>query len=310
MSEQSKGKVAVLLGGNSAERAVSLRSGEAVAKALEDNHLEVLRFDPAERAVTELLSENVQRVIIMLHGRGGEDGAIQGALQTLGLSYSGSGVLGSALAMDKIRSKRIFEAEGLPTAPYFVVTADSLSSFDAEQVMASLQGEIMVKPALEGSSIGMSRVRSAQQLVAAIEKALEFDSQVLIEQYVTGKEYTVTVLDGKALPSIRMETPRSFYDYEAKYHTDTTLYHCPSGLSDAQEQELADIALKAFRAVDASGWGRVDIMCDELGNYFILEVNTVPGMTEKSLVPMAAKQAGMSFTQLVMAIVETCECRR
>ncbi|MCC2605390.1 D-alanine--D-alanine ligase [Planctobacterium marinum] len=304
------GKVAVLLGGNSAERAVSLRSGEAVARALEESGVEVLRFDPSERPVTDLLTEKVQRVVIMLHGRGGEDGAIQGALQTLGLPYSGSGVLGSALAMDKIRSKRIFEAQGLPTAPYCVVTAEQLQHFDAEQIMTNLNHEIMVKPALEGSSIGMSRVQSADQLQSAIEKALEFDTEVLVEQFVKGLEYTVSVLADEALPSIRMETPRSFYDYEAKYHTDTTSYHCPSGLSEQDEQDIANIALAAFKAVGASGWGRVDIMRDMQGNYYILEVNTVPGMTEKSLVPMAAKQAGMSFSDLVLAVAETCECRR
>lgn len=304
------GKVAVLLGGNSAERAVSLRSGEAVARALEESGVTVLRFDPAERSVTELLTEKVDRVIIMLHGRGGEDGAIQGALQTLGLPYSGSGVLGSALAMDKIRSKRIFEAEGLPTAPYRVVTEAHLQNFDAHKIMAELNHEIMVKPALEGSSIGMSRVQSADQLQSAIEKALEFDTEVLVEQFVTGQEYTVSVLADEALPSIRMETPRSFYDYEAKYHTDTTSYHCPSGLSEQDEKDIAQIALAAFKAVGAGGWGRVDIMRDLQGNYYILEVNTVPGMTEKSLVPMAAKQAGLSFAELVLAVAQTCECRR
>lgn len=303
-------KIAVLFGGDSAEREVSLRSGEAVAKALEELGHQVLRFDPSKQSLTALITENVERVVIMLHGRGGEDGAIQGALQTLGLAYSGSGVMGSALAMDKIRSKRIFQAEGLPTAPYYVATAESLKDFDAQAIMHALNNEIMVKPALEGSSIGMSRVQSAPQLEAAIETALQFDHEVLIEQYVTGKEYTVSILGDKALPSIRMETPHSFYDYEAKYHTNTTQYHCPSGLSAEQEQDLADIACRAFKAVGASGWGRVDVMCDQQGNYFILEVNTVPGMTEKSLVPMAAKQAGMSFSDLVVAIAKTCECRR
>ncbi|BDX05594.1 D-alanine--D-alanine ligase [Planctobacterium marinum] len=303
-------KIAVLLGGDSAEREVSLRSGEAVANALEEHGLQVLRIDPAERSIAELISENIERVIIMLHGRGGEDGAIQGALQTLGIAYSGSGVLGSALAMDKIRSKRIFQSEGLPTAPYYVATEASLEAFDAQAVMSQLNNEIMVKPALEGSSIGMSRVKSAEELQAAITKALQFDREVLVEQYVTGKEYTVSILADKALPSIRMETPHSFYDYEAKYHTNTTQYHCPSGLTAEEEQHLADIAIRAFKAVGASGWGRVDVMRDQQGNFFILEVNTVPGMTEKSLVPMAAKQAGMSFTDLVLAIAKTCECRR
>ena len=303
-------KIAVLFGGDSAEREVSLRSGEAVADALEGHGLPVLRFDPAERSIVELISEKIERVVIMLHGRGGEDGAIQGALQTLGIAYSGSGVMGSALAMDKIRSKRIFQAEGLPTAPYYVATESSLEGFDADSVMSQLNNEIMVKPALEGSSIGMSRVQSAKELEAAISKALQFDSEVLVEQYVTGQEYTVSILGDKALPSIRMETPHSFYDYDAKYHTNTTQYHCPSGLCEDEERELATIAMRAFKAVGASGWGRVDVMRDQQGNFFILEVNTVPGMTEKSLVPMAAKQAGMSFTDLVLAIAETSECRR
>lgn len=310
MSSESFGKVAVLFGGSSAERAISIKSGEAVSKALRNVGLDVLDFDPSDSTLNELKNLEVDRVLIMLHGRGGEDGSIQGALQFLGLPYTGSGVLGSALAMDKIRSKGIFKSVGLPTAKYEVVSQADLPKLDVEALMADFEQQIMVKPSHEGSSIGMTRVKEADQLKAAIETALEFDSEVLLEKFITGKEFTVSVLNGEALPSIQMETPRSFYDYEAKYHTSTTRYHCPSGLDKETEDRLAEISLKAFSAVGASGWGRVDLMQDENGDFFILEVNTVPGMTEKSLVPMAAKVAGISFEELVLAVLKSSEIRR
>ena len=298
----------MLFGGDSAEREVSLRSGEAVSTALEQAGLDVTRFDPAAQGLSELAKDTT--ALIMLHGRGGEDGTIQGALQYLNIPYTGSGVLGSALAMDKVRSKALFVSADLPTAKFKVVTANNLSDLDAEATMNALQGEVMVKPAQEGSSIGMTRVSEADALIEAVETALRYDEQVLLEQYITGREFTVSVLNGKALPAVRMETPRHFYDYEAKYHTDTTQYYCPAGLPAEDEKALAEIALSAFDLVGASGWGRVDVMQDKQGRFYILEVNTVPGMTEKSLVPMAAKAAGLNFTDLVLGILQSSEVKR
>ncbi|XOV81065.1 MAG: D-alanine--D-alanine ligase [Aestuariibacter sp.] len=297
--------IVVLYGGDSAEREVSLRSGKAVLEALQNLGLNATGFDPAERSVTELASMNVAKVLIMLHGRGGEDGAIQGALQTMGLAYTGSDVLGSALAMDKIRSKQIFESLQLPTADYRVIHRDDFRDIDAAAVMTELGGTVMVKPSLEGSSIGMTKVLSASELGDALVNAFKYDDSILIERFVEGQEFTVSIVANKVLPSIRMQTPRTFYDYQAKYQSDTTEYFCPSGLSDTEEQELGKLSLSAFQAVGASGWGRVDLMRDEDGHFYLLEVNTVPGMTEKSLVPMAAKQAGMRFEDLVRAILET-----
>lgn len=297
--------IVVLFGGSSAEREVSLRSGNAVLQALQNLGLEAVGFDPAERSITELANMNVAKVIIMLHGRGGEDGSIQGALETLGIPYTGSDVLGSALAMDKIRSKQIFESLGLPTAKYKVLHRDQLKNIDAVSVLTELGGKVMVKPSLEGSSIGMAKVADAEQLGEALVNAFKYDDSILIEQYIEGKEYTVSIVANAVLPSIRMQTPRTFYDYQAKYQANTTEYFCPSGLSEQDESELASLALAAFKAVGAKGWGRVDLMRDGDGQFYLLEVNTVPGMTEKSLVPMAAKQAGMSFDALVRRILET-----
>lgn len=306
MVDHSQDKVVVLFGGESAERQVSLRSGKAVLNALVRQGINACAFDPAQNSLAQLVTENVTKAVIMLHGRGGEDGAIQGALQSLRIPYSGSGVLGSALAMDKVRSKQVFQALSLPTANYKAVHKADIATLDLAAVMAEFNDHIMVKPSLEGSSIGMTRVTSVAALSEALQVAREYDSTLLLEQYIVGKEYTVAILGDEALPTIRMETPRTFYDYEAKYHTDSTVYHCPAGLSDAEEKKVAQLALKAFRAVGASGWGRVDLMCDEAGNYYLLEVNTVPGMTEKSLVPMAAKAAGMSFDDLSLQILESC----
>ena len=304
---QKYGKVAVMFGGSSAEREVSLRSGKAVLQGLLDAGIDAHGFDPAEQALTQLLSQQFARVVIMLHGRGGEDGSLQGALQQLGLAYSGSGVLGSALAMDKIRSKQIWQSLGLSTAKYEIADKRSFDARSCPAIMARLGNEVMVKPAQEGSSIGMARVSTALQLETAIQDAFSYDNNVLLEQFIQGSEYTVSILQGVTLPSIRMSTPRTFYDYEAKYQSDTTQYFCPSGLSDEQEQQLAQLALEAFDAVAGSGWGRVDMMCDSRGQFYLLEANTVPGMTVKSLVPMAAKQAGMSFAELSLAILASTE---
>ncbi len=304
-SAQELGRVAVMFGGDSAERAVSLKSGEAVLNALLRKGVDAFGFDPAERPLTDLLDENVSRVLVMLHGRGGEDGSMQGALQQLKIPYTGSSVLGSALAMDKIHSKQIWECLKLPTAKYQIADKSDFEAGSCGAIMHELGNEVMVKPAREGSSIGMARVTSAKQLNTAIQDAFKYDNQVLLEQYIDGPEFTVSVVQGVALPSIRMSTPHTFYDYAAKYQDDTTQYFCPSGLSEEKEAELAALSIRAFRALSGSGWGRVDVMQDVNGDFYLLESNTVPGMTEKSLVPKAAKTAGISFDDLVMAILAT-----
>jgi D-alanine-D-alanine ligase len=298
------GKVAVMFGGNSAEREVSLRSGAAVLKALQDAGVNAFAFDPQTQSLAELAATAAQRVFIVLHGRGGEDGSMQGALQQLGLPYTGSGVLGSALAMDKIRCKWLFQAQQLPTAPFAVVHNNDT---DFAGLLASLGGKVMVKPANEGSSIGMSAASTAAELEQAIRAALKYDSEILVERWINGREFTVALLNGQVLPVVEMRTPRAFYDYEAKYQANSTEYLCPAPLSAEQTAAMQDTALKAFNAVGASGWGRVDIMLDQSGQHYLLEVNTVPGMTEKSLVPMAAKAAGLSFQQLVLAILNQTE---
>lgn len=301
------GKVAVMFGGSSAEREVSLKSGQAVLDALKTAGVDAHGFDPADRPLTQLVEQGFERVLIMLHGRGGEDGSLQGALQQLGIAYSGSGVLGSALSMDKIRTKWIWQAQGLPTAEYQVVDKSSFDAGSGADIIAALGGTVMVKPAREGSSIGMAKVTTADELSVAVQEAFKYDNQVLLEQYIQGEEYTVSLLGERVLPSIRMHTPRTFYDYEAKYQASTTQYHCPSGLTPETEQQLADLAIQAFAAVNGCGWGRVDFMRDQHGRFYLLEVNTVPGMTKKSLVPMAARVAGLSFEQLALEILSTTD---
>ena len=310
LSTEHYGKVAVMLGGRSAEREVSLNSGRAVLEGLLAMGVDAHPFDPAEQALTQLLGQNFKRVVIMLHGRGGEDGSLQGALQQLNIAYSGSGVLGSALCMDKIRSKQIWQSLDLPTAGFEIADKRGFDAGMCGAIMARLGSELMVKPAQEGSSIGMARVTSALQLETAIQYAFKYDNKVLVEQFIHGTEYTVSILDGKALPSISMSTPRVFYDYAAKYESDSTEYFCPSGLSDQAERQLAALALEAFDALDGSGWGRVDFMQDSQGQFFLLEANTVPGMTKKSLVPMAAKQMGMSFAELSMRVLATTDMQK
>ncbi|GGW55301.1 D-alanine--D-alanine ligase [Alishewanella tabrizica] len=291
------GKVAVLLGGHSAEREVSLRSGKAVLNALQEAGVDAFAFDPKEQALSSLQADHA---FIVLHGRGGEDGTMQGALQLLGLPYTGSGVLGSALAMDKIRCKWLFQAQGLPTAPFLVARPED-THYAA--MLAQLGGKVMVKPANEGSSIGMSAAATADELASAIAVAHQYDDEVLLERWINGREFTIAVLNDDVLPIVEMRTPRAFYDYEAKYQANSTEYLCPAPLTAELTQAMQATALAAFKAVGASGWGRVDLMLDEQGQHYLLEVNTVPGMTEKSLVPMAAKAAGYSFQQLVLAIL-------
>ena len=303
MTALSNKKIAVLYGGDSAERQVSLHSGEAVCNGLIKAGFNAFLFDTKDQPLHRLVEQNVEAVFIALHGRGGEDGCIQGALEYMGIPYTGSGVLGSALSMDKIRSKQIWQTLGLPTAQFSIVEKQSFSRELAEQVLASLGGKVMVKPAHEGSSIGMAMADSIESLTTALTTAFDFDDQVLVEAWIDGPEYTVAILADRALPAIHMETPRSFYDYEAKYQAKTTLYHCPCGLEPAQEEQLKQLALSAFNATGASGWGRVDVMRTSQGQWQLLEVNTVPGMTETSLVPKAANVAGYSFSQLVSEIL-------
>jgi D-alanine-D-alanine ligase len=307
---QDYGKVAIMFGGSSAEREVSLNSGQAVLNALLEAGVDAHKFDPKEQDITELKQQKFDRVVIMLHGRGGEDGSMQGALQQMQIPYSGSRVLGSALAMDKIRSKQIWQSLGLPTANYKIAVKSRFDAGSCEAIMAELGGKVMVKPSLEGSSIGMSKVTDAKQLESAIEDAFIYDDNVLLERFIQGPEYTVSILDGCALPSIRMSTPRDFYDYAAKYQVDSTEYYCPSGLNTTDEKHICEIAIEAFNAVSGSGWGRIDFMQDKQGQFYLLEANTVPGMTEKSLVPMAAKQAGMSFAELSLAVLATTEASK
>lgn len=298
-------KIVVLYGGDSAEREISLQSGEAIATGLKAANYDVSLIDTKGFDITELKSMSVDMVFIALHGRGGEDGKLQGALDSMSIPYTGSGVLGSALSMDKVRSKQVMVAKGIPTAPFAVAESTSYGQQDATTMIEQLGGKVMVKPANEGSSIGMAMANDAEELHIALQNAFKFDEEVLVEGWIDGPEYTVSMLAGEALPSIRMETPREFYDYEAKYQSTTTEYHCPSGLSEEDEQILQKIAVRAFKATGAAIWGRVDVMRRNNGEWQVLEVNTVPGMTETSLVPKAARARGIDFSQLVTIVLET-----
>lgn len=298
-------KIVVLYGGDSAEREISLQSGEAIATGLKAANYDVSLIDTKEFDITALKSMSVDMVFIALHGRGGEDGKLQGALDSMSIPYTGSGVLGSALSMDKVRSKQVMVAKGIPTAPFTVAESTSYGQQDATTMIEQLGGKVMVKPANEGSSIGMAMANDAEELHIALLNAFKFDEEVLVEGWIEGPEYTVSMLAGEALPSIRMETPREFYDYEAKYQSTTTEYHCPSGLSEKDEQTLQKIAVRAFKATGAAIWGRVDVMRRNNGEWQVLEVNTVPGMTETSLVPKAARARGIDFSQLVTIVLET-----
>ena len=295
------GRVAVLFGGDSTEREISLLSGNAVLAALKRGHVDAHAFDPRDKLLTRLVEERFDRVWIALHGPGGEDGTLQGALEYLGVPYTGSGVMGSAIGMDKLRTKRLAQASGVATSPF--VALNSAADFD--HALQKLGLPMIVKPATQGSSVGMSKVERAEDLPAAYTAAAKTDRVVFAEAWITGGEYTVGILQGRALPSIRIETPRTFYDYEAKYFRDDTKYHCPSGLSPAAEQHLANLALATFESAGAEGWGRVDFMMDAAGRPLLLEFNTIPGMTDHSLVPMAARAAGMDFDMLVWRVLET-----
>jgi len=295
------GKVAVLMGGKSAEREISLKSGTMVLAALKKKGVDAHAFDPREQRLEALAAQKFDRVFIALHGRFGEDGTVQGALEYLGIPYTGSGVMASALAMDKWRTKLLWHAAGIPTPPYELLGAGG----DYAGVASRVGLPLMVKPACEGSSIGMSKVTSADELAPAHELARRYDATVIAERFIEGIELTGAILGGEPLPLIRLETPRVFYDYEAKYFSDDTRYICPCGLPAAQEQRVQQTLLQAFRLLGCSGWGRVDLMLDRRGEPFLLEVNTIPGMTDHSLVPMAARARGISFEDLCVRILES-----
>jgi D-alanine-D-alanine ligase len=295
------GKVAVLMGGKSAEREISLMSGNGVLKALRTKGVDAHAFDPAERDLFDLKREGYARCFIALHGRGGEDGTIQGALEFLGLPYTGSGVMGSAIGMDKTRTKMIWIANGLPTPRYRILKEND----DWKAVARELKLPLIVKPASEGSTLGLTKVLSIKQLPAAYELAAKkYRDTALAEQFIDGPEYTASVLGEEALPLIQIEAPKGNYDYQNKYFTDDTKYHCPCGLPAKTEAELKALTLRAFRAVGCSGWGRIDIMLDARHKPWLLEVNTSPGMTGHSLVPMAARAVGISYEDLCVKILE------
>ena len=296
------GKVAVLMGGKSAEREISLMSGGGVLKALRSKGVDAHEFDPSKRDLADLRREGFARCFIALHGRGGEDGTIQGGLECLGIPYTGSGVLGSAIAMDKWRTKMIWLANGLPTPRYRMLSAHD----DWDAVARDLGLPLIVKPANEGSTLGLTKVTDAAQLPAAYELAAKkFHDMALAEQFIDGPEFTASILGETALPLIRIEAPQGNYDYQNKYFTDDTKYHCPCGLPAAEEQALQALALRAFRLVGCTGWGRVDLMLDRSGKPSLLEVNTSPGMTGHSLVPMAARQVGIAYEDLCVKVLET-----
>lgn len=293
------GKVAVVYGGNSNERAISLNSGAAVLAALQNQGVDATHFDPKFQDISEL--KQFDRVFNVLHGRGGEDGVLQGLLEWLQIPQTGSGVLASALGMDKVRTKQLWQGCGLSTAPFSLLTADT----DWQQVVNTLGLPLIVKPVHEGSSIGMTKVNHLDELPKAFATAADCGDAVMAERWITGREFTIVIIDDEAYPVIRLEPAdiTNFYDFEAKYNRNDTGYFIPCGLSVDDERHLQELSLAAFRAVDAKGWGRIDAMQDDKGNFWLLEINTVPGMTSHSLVPMAAKARGMDFEQLCWHIL-------
>lgn len=295
------GRVAVMMGGLAAEREISLRSGAAVYDALKAKGVDAIAVDVTGSPIAALLGQKIDRVFNIIHGRGGEDGVLQGVLDVLSIPYTGSGVMASALTMDKLRTKLCWQGYGLVTPSWCLLE----NEVDVDDCIEKLGFPVIVKPAQEGSSIGMSKANNRHELLTALTVAEKYNCDVYAEAWVTGKEYTVAVLDGEALPVIRLETPNAFYDYEAKYQATTTQYHCPCDLEQKQEQFLRNLAVTACKVVGVKGWARVDVFIDDLGQYQLIEVNTVPGMTDHSLVPMAARQAGMDFDELVWRILET-----
>ena len=299
------GKVAVLMGGWAAEREVSLDSGKEVLAGLLEKGVDAHKVDAGRDVLDVLRKDKYDTVFNILHGRGGEDGLLQGALDILQIPYTGCGVMASAISMDKLMTKRLWIGSGLPTPSFEILTADS----DFEKVVEKLGLPVIVKPAQEGSSIGMTKVSEAHQLKPAFEKAAQYDDVVFAEQWVVGKEFTVAFLGDEVLPPIRLETKADFYDFDAKYVSNDTQYHCPCGLDDESLSALQTLARAAFDVLEGRGWGRVDLMQDNMGTFWLIEVNTVPGMTSHSLVPMAAKQHGLSFADLVVEILGTSKTK-
>lgn len=299
------GKVAVLMGGWAAEREVSLKSGKAVLDGLLEKGVDAHAVDVGRDVLDVLKAEKFDRVFNILHGRGGEDGELQGALEVLQIPYTGCGVMASAISMDKLMTKRIWTGSGLPTPAFEILTVES----DFTEVVEKLGLPMIIKPAQEGSSIGMSKVSHASELKPAYEKAAQYDDIVFAEQWITGGEYTIAMLGDKVLPPIRIVADANFYDFDAKYESNDTQYHCPCGLPEEDENALKTLSKTAFEIIGGSGWGRVDVMQDNVGTFWLIEVNTSPGMTDHSLVPMAAKQAGLSFSDLTVEILKTASCR-
>ena len=297
------GKVAVLMGGASAEREISLISGKAVLKALHDRGVDAHAFDPSLRAIWDLKEEAYARVFVMLHGRIGEDGTVQGALELMGLPYTGSGIMASALSMDKWRTKLVWQAAGIPTPKYRMLSPQS----DLQRVIEDLGLPLIVKPAREGSSIGVSKVSSLAEMGPAVDLAVGLDPLVIAEEFVAGQELTAAVLGESVLPLVRIEAPEGNYDYQNKYFTDAVRYHCPAGIRADIEADIRQTVMRAFQVLGCRGWGRVDLFLRTDGSYSLLEMNTVPGMTGHSLVPIAARAAGMSFEDLVLGILERAQ---
>ena len=297
-------KIAVLLGGTSAEREVSLNSGTAVLNALRKQGYDAHPIDPKTFPVATLKEQGFDRVFNILHGRGGEDGTMQGLLEQIGIPYTGCGVMASALTMDKMRTKMLWKAFGLPVAEMEIVTVENRATLNPESVVKKLGLPLMVKPSLEGSSVGLTKVKTREELESAVDFALKFDRTVLIEEWLAGDEFTVPVLDGEVLPSIKIVPEGEFYDYDAKYISDNTQYFCPAGLTEAREQELHRLVKQAYDVVGCRGWSRIDVMADAEGKFRLVEVNTNPGMTSHSLFPKSAATVGYSFEQLVEKILE------
>lgn len=296
---QAFGRVAVLFGGRSAEREISLKSGQAVLEALQSAGVNAFGIDVDEHIIARLAAESIDRAFIVLHGRGGEDGSMQGLLECAGIPYTGSEVLASALAMDKLRTKHVWLSGGLPTPRYATLTSEQ----DCHRAAQELGFPLIVKPSHEGSSIGMAKVETLEALVQAWNTAITYDPQVLVEQWIQGPEFTIAMLGGQILPPIGLGTPHTFYDFDAKYLANDTQYRIPCGLSADKEQELRNLTAQACEAIGVQGWARVDVMQDAEGRFWLLEINTVPGMTDHSLVPMAARAAGLDFQQLVLTIL-------
>ncbi len=306
MSADRFGKVAVLMGGLSGEREVSLKSGEAVLEALRRKQVNAYPLDADRAVIQKLTTEKFERAFIALHGRWGEDGVIQGALEVLGLPYTGSGVLASALGIDKLRCKQLWAGAGILTPEYIELETET----SLAEVADWLGFPVFVKPNHEGSSLGMTKATSVNELAGAWKQARKFDGSVFAERCIEGPEYTVSILNNRILPTIRVETPREFYDYQAKYTENNTRYLCPCGLDKESEHKLQEISFRAFDAVGCHGWARVDFMVSTRGTPYVLEINTVPGLTDHSLVPMAAKHAGLSFDELAYQILESSDVAR